>query len=264
MRFKVFPVASQVTTPNPPQQNEIAPLPPWRTSDHRRARIVKHRSPDVCCREIPRGTLNVDRSLVRVGTSSQLDWKIQYPSSVTDVTWIWFRTSSQDSENACPHARRRIPIRLHTPAARRQLVEEQRLMGHLLRRQPAPASFRRRFWSKPLSTRATSSNSVAAEHPMPRAPPGLPYHQTGRHADKYVIVLKNGDTLPRYPRLTIREPKELPGSLSRWHGKSQNRPAGSDHPVGTPQPPPDHRLRHAGSRGPRHFRITPHLPPIPP
>ena len=35
--------------------------------------------------EIPRGTLNVDRTLVQVGTRSQLNWKIEYPTVVTDV-----------------------------------------------------------------------------------------------------------------------------------------------------------------------------------
>lgn len=35
--------------------------------------------------EIPRGTLNVDRTLVRVGTRTQLDWQIAYPAGITDV-----------------------------------------------------------------------------------------------------------------------------------------------------------------------------------
>jgi hypothetical protein len=38
--------------------------------------------------EIPRGTLNVDRTLVQVGTRSQLNWKIEYPTVVTDVIEI--------------------------------------------------------------------------------------------------------------------------------------------------------------------------------
>jgi hypothetical protein len=39
--------------------------------------------------EIPHGTLNVDRSMVRVGARSQLDWQIEYPSAgVTDVVEI--------------------------------------------------------------------------------------------------------------------------------------------------------------------------------
>lgn len=35
--------------------------------------------------DIPTGTLNVDRSLVRVGSNSQLDWKINYPVGVTEL-----------------------------------------------------------------------------------------------------------------------------------------------------------------------------------
>lgn len=38
--------------------------------------------------DIPRGTLNVDSELVRVGARSQLDWQIEYPSIVTDVVEI--------------------------------------------------------------------------------------------------------------------------------------------------------------------------------
>ena len=35
--------------------------------------------------EIPRGKLEVDRDLVRVGTPSQLSWQIDYPAGVTEV-----------------------------------------------------------------------------------------------------------------------------------------------------------------------------------
>lgn len=34
---------------------------------------------------VPRGTLNVDRDLVRTGTRSQLTWQIEYPAPVTSV-----------------------------------------------------------------------------------------------------------------------------------------------------------------------------------
>jgi hypothetical protein len=37
---------------------------------------------------IPRGTLSVDSTLVRIGTQSQLNWQIQYPQSVTDIVEI--------------------------------------------------------------------------------------------------------------------------------------------------------------------------------
>lgn len=39
--------------------------------------------------DVPRGTLNVDRDLVRTGMNSQLDWNIEYPTpDVTDVVDI--------------------------------------------------------------------------------------------------------------------------------------------------------------------------------
>lgn len=37
---------------------------------------------------VPRGTLTVDRDLVRVGTHSQLNWNIEYPAPVTSVVDI--------------------------------------------------------------------------------------------------------------------------------------------------------------------------------
>jgi hypothetical protein len=38
--------------------------------------------------EIPTGTLNVDRTLVRVGSRSLLDWQIRYPVGITDVVTV--------------------------------------------------------------------------------------------------------------------------------------------------------------------------------
>lgn len=38
--------------------------------------------------EIPRGTLHVDRDLVRVGAPSQLSWQIKYPAGVSEVIEI--------------------------------------------------------------------------------------------------------------------------------------------------------------------------------
>lgn len=35
--------------------------------------------------QIPTGTLNVDRNLVRTGVNSHLDWNIQYPKGITEV-----------------------------------------------------------------------------------------------------------------------------------------------------------------------------------
>ena len=38
--------------------------------------------------DIPIGTLNVNRTMVREGSQSQLDWQIQYPAGVTEVVEI--------------------------------------------------------------------------------------------------------------------------------------------------------------------------------
>jgi hypothetical protein len=38
--------------------------------------------------DVPRGTLTVDRDLLRVGTRSQLNWQIEYPAPVTSVIEI--------------------------------------------------------------------------------------------------------------------------------------------------------------------------------
>ncbi|WP_411827256.1 hypothetical protein [Luteolibacter sp. AS25] len=35
--------------------------------------------------EVPRGTLEVDRDLVRIGTRSNLDWNIEYPSVIDEI-----------------------------------------------------------------------------------------------------------------------------------------------------------------------------------
>eukprot|EP00903_Cladosiphon_okamuranus_P004204 g4202.t1 len=38
--------------------------------------------------EVPRGTLEVDRDLVRVGTRSNLDWNIEYPSVIDEIVKV--------------------------------------------------------------------------------------------------------------------------------------------------------------------------------
>ena len=38
--------------------------------------------------DVPTGTLNVDRNMVRAGVNSQLDWNITYPSGITEIIEI--------------------------------------------------------------------------------------------------------------------------------------------------------------------------------
>lgn len=47
---------------------------------------------------IPRGSLSVDSTLVRVGTQSQLAWQIQYPQSVTDIVEVTPTTITSKEE----------------------------------------------------------------------------------------------------------------------------------------------------------------------
>ena len=56
--------------------------------------------------DIPRGTLNVDRDLVRVGTKSQLNWEITYPTSASDLV-----TKDPDG-NCVPKTRVRMQVRV--------------------------------------------------------------------------------------------------------------------------------------------------------
>jgi hypothetical protein len=56
--------------------------------------------------DIPRGTLNVDRDLVRVGTKSQLNWEITYPTIASDLV-----TKDPDG-NCVPKTRVRMQVRV--------------------------------------------------------------------------------------------------------------------------------------------------------
>jgi hypothetical protein len=56
--------------------------------------------------DIPRGTLNVDRDLVRVGTKSQLTWDITYPTTASDLV-----TKDPDG-NCVPKTRVRMQVRV--------------------------------------------------------------------------------------------------------------------------------------------------------
>ncbi|MEP2775971.1 MAG: hypothetical protein ABJQ29_14025 [Luteolibacter sp.] len=38
--------------------------------------------------DVPRGTLNVDKQLVRVGSRSNLDWNIEYPTVIKDIVTV--------------------------------------------------------------------------------------------------------------------------------------------------------------------------------
>jgi hypothetical protein len=148
--------------------------------------------------EIPRGTLDVDRTLVRVGTRPQLKWNITYPATAPPVIVSLNGTITPQSD---------LKMRVRTLGVAFQ-------SGSTLL--PLQAG-----WSKNNSTWATfftgkgpsvvptdvlvdvsvkkndlikfrgrgASNSSGTSW--------YPYHQTG-NTDPYVVVLKKGDTPPSY------------------------------------------------------------------
>lgn len=94
--------------------------------------------------DIPRGTLSVDRDLVRVGTRSNLDWNIEYPAAIKDIVDVDPTGTIKPKKTLrmrVPHPGSGFPIRMDAPAARCLLVAEQRFLGkfllrHRQRRQP--------------------------------------------------------------------------------------------------------------------------------
>jgi hypothetical protein len=142
--------------------------------------------------EIPRGTLNVDRTLVRVGASSQLDWKIQYPSRLVDVDLV---PTTQ------------VKMRVRTLGVAFQ-------SGSTLLQLEGSWSKNNGSWSTFFTGTGPSvvPTKVLVETTLnkgdivkfrgrgasnARATSWFAYHQTGG-TDKYVTVLKNGDSAPNY------------------------------------------------------------------
>jgi hypothetical protein len=141
---------------------------------------------------IPTGTLKVDRSLVRVGTRSQLDWKINYPSPPVGV-------------NLIPTTK--VKMRVRTLGVAFQ-------SGSTL--YPFEGSWKTSAtsWSvffkghapSVVPTKVLVEKTVEANEAITfRARGGAnasgtswyAYHQTNNN-DPYAVVLKNGDTPPSY------------------------------------------------------------------
>lgn len=148
--------------------------------------------------EIPTGTLNVDRTLVQVGTRSQLDWKIQYPSGITDMVTV------TNTGTIISNSSRQMRMRVRTLGVAFQ-------SGHTLL--PLEGS-----WSKNNSTFTRffygTGPTVVPTNVLVDTTINLndridfggrgwsgsswyPFHHT-RVSDPYVVVLKNGDTAPSY------------------------------------------------------------------
>ena len=150
----------------------------------------------VSAQNIPTGKLNVDRALVRVGVKSNLDWQIQYPTIVTDVVDV------TGTGTIIP--KKPMKMRVRTLGVAFQ-------SGSTLLPIEGNWSKNGSTWSKffygtgtsVVSTNVLVDTTVATNDKIYFGARGwngsswLPWHDTTK-TDKYVIVLKNGDSAPSY------------------------------------------------------------------
>ncbi|MEP4076954.1 hypothetical protein [Haloferula sp.] len=145
--------------------------------------------------DIPHGTLNVDRNMVRAGVNSQLDWNIEYPTGITEIVEI-------ETPN------RIIPKKNVTMKVRVLGVAFQ--SGRTLLPLDAYWSKNNGSWSNFFYGTGpdVSPSKVLLEEEVEKgdyidfgargwSKDWLPFHHT-RESDQYVIVLKNGDKAPDY------------------------------------------------------------------
>jgi hypothetical protein len=146
--------------------------------------------------EIPRGTLNVDRSLVRVGTRSQLDWSIQYPSAVTDIVDV------TPTGTIIPKSTLKMKVRTLGVA----FQSGSKLLPLEGSWSKNNSSFVRFFYGTGPSvvpTKVLVNEKVQINDRIDFGGRGYsgsswyPLHTT-RTSDPYVVVLKNGDRAPDY------------------------------------------------------------------
>jgi len=144
----------------------------------------------------PRGTLNVDKDLVLVGTRSQLDWQIQYPTPVTEVVEL--------INNGTVVAKKNMRMRVRTLGVAFQSGSRQLPLDAYWSLNNG--SWQRFFYG--ISTQVKPSDvlidvTVKTNDKVDFAARGYsgstwyPLHHT-RVKDPYVIVLKNGDRAPSY------------------------------------------------------------------
>lgn len=142
---------------------------------------------------VPTGTLNVDRTLVRVGTRSQLDWQINYPNTPPVGVDLIPTT--------------KVKMRVRTLGVAFQ-------SGNTLLPFEGGWKTSKSSWSvffngnakSVVPTRVLVDKTVEANDTISfRARGGAnangtswyPYHQTNNN-DPYAVVLKNGDKPPTY------------------------------------------------------------------
>ena len=146
--------------------------------------------------DIPNGTLNVDRTMVRVGVHSDLDWKIDYPEDVTSIVEV------KTGGTIVPKTNLKMQVRTLGVAFQ---------SGRTLLPLDAYWSVNNSSWSRFFygtglaadPTKILIDTTVKKNDLIDFGARGwggkswLPFHDT-RSADKYVTVLKNGDSAPSY------------------------------------------------------------------
>lgn len=146
--------------------------------------------------DTPTGKLNVDRTLVRAGTKSQLNWQIQYPSKVTDIVDV--------SSTGTIVPKSTLKMRVRTLGVAFQSGSTLLpLEGSWSKNGGAWTRFFYGTGPSVVSTKVLIDTTVAKNDKINFGGRGwsgsswFPFHDTSK-TDKYVIVLKNGDSAPSY------------------------------------------------------------------
>ncbi|MGB6220235.1 hypothetical protein [Haloferula sp.] len=145
--------------------------------------------------DIPTGTLNVDRNMVRTGVNSQLNWNIQYPSGVTEIIDIVPPSTIVPKKNV------RMKVRVLGVAFQsgRNLLP---LDAYWSKNNSAWQRFFYDTGNNVNPGRVLINQKVEKNDRIDFGARGwsggwLPFHHT-RKTDPYLIVLKNGDRAPDY------------------------------------------------------------------
>lgn len=148
----------------------------------------------------PRGTLNVDKDIVRVGTNAQLDWQVIYPSNVHNMVDV--KTPGRVVPKQPVNMKVRV-LGVAFQAGSNQLPVD------------AYMSLNGSSWSQFFYGRSADVNPEQVVVNM-HAQQGdtldfgargwndlwLPFHST-QTEDPYVTVLSNGNSAPNYDQGTI-------------------------------------------------------------
>jgi hypothetical protein len=146
--------------------------------------------------DTPRGKLTVDKTLVRVGARSQLNWSIQYPTVVTDLVDVT-RTGTIIPKTNMTMKVRTLGVAFQSGS---KLLP---LEGYWAMNNSAFTRFFYGTGPQVDPTKVLVTGTVKMNDRIDFAGRGwsgsswYPMHDT-RSADRYVTVLKNGDRAPDY------------------------------------------------------------------